>query len=63
MVFSTASDVSAQQPDVYAPGREIIAGLNRIVTPNGVQETFVATLGGTKQVVNVRGADRENPRQ
>ncbi len=31
------------------------------MTPNGVQETFVATLGGTRQVVNVRGADRNNP--
>ncbi len=51
----------AQGDDAYAPARAIVADLNRIVTPNGVQETFVATLGGAKQVVNVRGADRDNP--
>lgn len=49
------------QDDPYAPGKEIIAGLNQIVTPNGVQETFEVTLGGARQVVNVRGSDRSNP--
>jgi len=39
----------------------LIADIDRIVTPNGVQETFEATLGGARQVVNVRGADRSNP--
>jgi len=52
-----------EQPpaDPYAPARAIIADLDRIVTPNGVQETFEVTLGGARQVVNVRGADRDNP--
>lgn len=49
------------QSDPHAPGREIVADINRIVTPNGVQETFALELGGARQVVNVRGADRENP--
>lgn len=48
-------------PDPYQPGRAILAGVHRIVTPRGVQETFEATLGGARQVVNVRGADRDNP--
>ncbi|CAM3281629.1 Proline iminopeptidase [Sphingomonas antarctica] len=48
-------------PDPYAQGRAVVADINRIVTPNGVQETFEATLGGARQVVNVRGADRTNP--
>lgn len=48
-------------PDPYAQGRAIVADINHIVTPNGVQETFEATLGGARQVVNVRGADRTNP--
>ncbi|MES2443173.1 MAG: alpha/beta hydrolase [Pseudomonadota bacterium] len=48
-------------PDPYAPGKEIVADIGRIVTPNGVQETFTAELGGARQVVNVRGADRANP--
>ena len=54
----------AQTPetaDIYAPGRAIVADLDRIVTPNGVQETFEAVLGGARQVINVRGADRANP--
>ncbi|WP_404713109.1 alpha/beta fold hydrolase [Sphingomonas sp. MMS24-J13] len=47
--------------DDYAPGRGLVADLDRIVTPNGVQESFVATLGGARQYVSVRGADRHNP--
>ena len=61
-LLALATAASAQAPaDPYAPGRQIVADIHRIVTPNGVQETFVATLGGVKQVVNVRGADRDNP--
>jgi proline iminopeptidase len=47
--------------DSYSPGRALVADLNRIVTPNGVQESFIATLGGARQYVSVRGADRANP--
>jgi proline iminopeptidase len=48
-------------PDSYSPGRALVADLDRIVTPNGIQESFVATLGGARQYVSVRGADRANP--
>jgi len=51
----------APDADPYQGGREIIADIGRIVTPNGVQETFELTLGGARQVVNVRGSDRDNP--
>ena len=48
---------SAQQPaDPYAPAKAIVADVNRIVTPSGVQENLVVTLGGARQAVNVRGA-------
>lgn len=47
--------------DAYSPGRTLVADLDRIVTPNGVQESFIATLGGARQYVSVRGADRRNP--
>ena len=60
----TARLATAQAPalvDPYAPGRALITDLDRIVTPRGVQETFEVTLGGARQVVNVRGADRNNP--
>ena len=56
--------VAAETPpetDPYAPGREIIRDLTQIVTPNGIQEEFVATLGGARQAVSVRSADRNNP--
>jgi proline iminopeptidase len=58
---SVSTPAAEPAPDMFAPGRELVAGLNKIVTPNGVDETFVATLGGVRQVVNVRGADRTNP--
>ncbi|MGV2496458.1 alpha/beta fold hydrolase [Pelagerythrobacter aerophilus] len=63
LVAAFCLPASAAEPpsDPYAPAREIVADMNRIVTPDGVQETFVATLGGAKQVVNVRGTDRDNP--
>jgi pimeloyl-ACP methyl ester carboxylesterase len=51
----------AAAPDPYAPGREIIRDIDRVVTPRGVQETFEVTLGGARQIVSVRGADRDNP--
>ena len=64
MLFSlglAAAAPAAQAADIYAPGRALVADIGKIVTPNGVQETFEVTLGGARQVVNVRGADRNNP--
>lgn len=58
---SPALAQSTPGADIYEPGRQIIADIGKIVTPNGVQETFEVTLGGARQVVNVRGADRTNP--
>jgi pimeloyl-ACP methyl ester carboxylesterase len=57
--FSTPA--AAQSDDPYASARAIVADIGKIVTPNGVQETFEVTLGGARQVVNVRGSDRDNP--
>jgi len=59
--FTAPASAEPPVPDPYAPGREIVAGLTKIVTPNGVDETFEVTLGGARQVVNVRGSDRVNP--
>ena len=47
--------------DSYSAGRALVADLGRIVTSKGVQESFIATLGGARQYVSVRGADRANP--
>ena len=51
----------AAATDPFAPARAIVADLGKVVTPNGVQETFEITLGGARQVVNVRGSDKGNP--
>src|SRR5450432_1482963 len=63
--FALATALRAQTPppadDIYTPGRTLVADIDRIVTPNGVDETFEVELGGARQVVNVRGADRANP--
>jgi len=56
-----ASPATAQAHDAYAPARAIVADIGKIVTPNGVQKTFEVTLGGARQVVNIRGADKANP--
>jgi proline iminopeptidase len=62
LLAGAAADAQAPAPaDPYAPGRAIVTDLDHVVTPNGVQETFEVTLGGARQVVNVRGADRGNP--
>jgi proline iminopeptidase len=61
LLLGPATLAQTPPPDPYAPGKAIIANLDRIVTPNGVQETYEVTLGGARQVVNVRGADRNNP--
>ncbi|UYY57079.1 alpha/beta fold hydrolase [Sphingomonas sp. S2-65] len=70
-----APPVSAQQPaasatapssllidrDGLEQAREIVADIQKIVTPAGIDETVIVTLGGARQVVNIRGADRANP--
>ncbi len=45
----------------YAPARELIAELGRIVAPEGVQEAFEVPVNGVRHWVNVRGQDRDNP--
>lgn len=45
----------------YRAARAIVGDIDKIVTPDGVQDVFVASLGGTRQVVSVRGADKLNP--
>jgi pimeloyl-ACP methyl ester carboxylesterase len=64
LLWLTCAPVWAQQcPDIapYQSAREIIEDLNRIVTPNGVQESYATTIGGIEQWITVRGQDRANP--
>ncbi len=41
--------------------RAIIGDVQKIVTPNGIDQTLILEIGGTRQVVNIRGANRDNP--
>src|SRR3546814_6543847 len=64
LFLALATPALAESPagdESYAAGRAIVADIHRIVTPNGIQESFVAALGGTRQAVSVRGSDRANP--
>lgn len=61
LLLGLAGTAAAETPDPNARARAIIGDIGRIVTPTGVQETFEVTLGGARQVVDVRGADRANP--
>jgi len=58
---AAAQDTPPSELDEYSAGRELVADIQRIVTPAGVQESFVVTLGGARQAVSVRGANRANP--
>jgi pimeloyl-ACP methyl ester carboxylesterase len=58
----SVSAADTQQPaDPYADARELIADLQRIETPNGVEERRTVTLGGIEQWITIRGTDRANP--
>lgn len=59
--LSQAAPAAAEETDAWTPAPQVMEGLQRIVTPNGVQETLTLPIGGLPQVVNVRGADRRNP--
>ncbi|PKP83169.1 MAG: alpha/beta hydrolase [Alphaproteobacteria bacterium HGW-Alphaproteobacteria-18] len=42
-------------------GRAIIADIGRINTPNGIEESYAARIGGVDQWLSIRGKDRDNP--
>ena len=47
----------ADAPD----GRAIIADLQKVVTPNGVDRQMKVSIGGTQQWITVRGRSLRNP--
>ena len=56
--------VDAQDcPDTapYQRAREVVRDLERIVAPNGIQESYKTRIGGIDQWLNVRGQDKSNP--
>jgi pimeloyl-ACP methyl ester carboxylesterase len=63
LLASAAASATDACPDrsAYAPAREIVADLGRIVAPGGVQEAYEVPIDGVRHWVNVRGQDRANP--
>ncbi|MGH8130076.1 MAG: alpha/beta fold hydrolase [Steroidobacteraceae bacterium] len=49
------------QPRNRAEAVEIVEGLRRIVSPEGVERLQTVRLGGIDQWISIRGADRRNP--
>lgn len=45
----------------YERTRAVVRDLQRIDTPNGIQETYGANIGGITQSISVRGEDKANP--
>jgi proline iminopeptidase len=59
--LAAQAQTPAGPPDGLEAARAIVGDIQKIVTPNGVDETLILNLGGARQVVNIRGADRANP--
>jgi proline iminopeptidase len=49
------------RPRNRAEAVEVVRGLRRIVTPNGIERAQAVRIGGIDQWVTIRGADRRNP--
>lgn len=45
----------------FSKAREVVRDLQRIVTPDGIQESYTATIGGIRQWLDVRGKNKANP--
>lgn len=48
-------------PRDRAEATEIVRGLRRIATPNGIEAAKTVRIGGIDQFVTIRGQDRRNP--
>jgi pimeloyl-ACP methyl ester carboxylesterase len=49
------------KPTNRAEATEVVRGLRRIVTPNGIERAQTVRIGGIDQFVTIRGDDRRNP--
>lgn len=62
--LATAFSANAQQcpgDEHFQKARGVIEDLQRIVTPDGIQDLYKTDIGGVPHWVNVRGEDRDNP--
>ena len=63
LVFVTvaSAQTAPAKPTNRAEATDIVRGLRRIVTPNGIEEARTVRIGGIDQFVTIRGRDRRNP--
>lgn len=56
-----SSFICVAQNSEYQKSKAIIEDLDRIVAPNGIQESYALEIGGINQWIYVRGQDKDNP--
>lgn len=56
-----AHAADAKPPFTQDRARKIIGDLQKVVSPNGIDEQKEITIGGIKQWITIRGRDRNNP--
>lgn len=66
LLFLTCLSTGARADDCatgpsYEEARAVVRDLQRIVAPNGIDESYATPIGGIPQWINVRGQDRANP--
>lgn len=61
MACSALAAESCPDTSALEPGRAVIRDLQRITTPNGIQEQYATPIGGVPQWLTIRGDDRANP--
>jgi pimeloyl-ACP methyl ester carboxylesterase len=61
-LFMTAVPAAAaDKPFTQDRARAIVGNLQKIVTPNGIDQRVAVPINGTKQWITIRGRDRNNP--
>jgi pimeloyl-ACP methyl ester carboxylesterase len=61
LLVPTAANAADTKPFTRDSARAIIADLQKVVTPNGVDVRTQIIIGGTRQWITVRGRDLNNP--
>ncbi|HEX3810616.1 MAG TPA: alpha/beta hydrolase [Rhizomicrobium sp.] len=52
---------AADKPFTQDSARAIVADLQKVVSPNGIDQRMEVPINGTKQWITIRGRDRNNP--
>jgi proline iminopeptidase len=64
--FALVAPLAAHAADTKPPftqdrARKIIGDLQKVVSPNGIDQQMEITIGGIKQWITIRGRDKNNP--